>query len=608
MPRIAIQATFIWFLTISVLATSQSEAQQNDSELKVKRIPVGSSPQLSLESIDIKKSQLDELEIQPLNEFQIRVQKRYAEVTEQGFGFALLLQPFSTKYRLYKYRVIDNQAVQGDIVLGNVRQVIRSSIANRDAGFKAGDLSSTTIEGANLPPPLIADAAYRWPGGEVYYEIRKDDFTSDQIDIVEKAIATLNSSTNLSIWHKMSIHKDYVLIVGDKKLVGGGQSKVGRQSGKQKLTLNTSIGKTFDPLTGVFTDTKYAFGEGTVKHEFMHAVGFKHEQTRRDRGKYINILWKNIIDGEEHNFEIDETRTFSDYNYGSIMHYSKTAFGKQCHISDYAVNNFCKGCSIKKEADYLAALENGVECKKITMRTKTSSDISPSNELTPGDISAINAAYPADTITKTGNTLPKLEEYRTFILIVEKLKRVAGTKGESSALCGKYPDFIGEIVVGDVKELDTGNDKKGLLLVNDTTLSKKKKKDKEVGDTVTPNWKIDVPVGPNTKELYVIVKVWEYDDTMCGGKNDLVDISPQSDQGYLRLLVNLETGELQHLRPQSATDMGNTVYYERARYSGYNIFDSATGRFVSNTFSGLEDKSATDYQMEASTTIKVTIQ
>ncbi|XP_006899629.1 PREDICTED: meprin A subunit beta [Elephantulus edwardii] len=68
----------------------------------------------------------------------------------------------------------------------------------------------------------------------------------------------------------------------------------------------------------------------TIQHEFLHALGFWHEQSRSDRDDYVNIMWDRIQSGREHNFN-----TYSDqesdslnvpYDYNSVMHYSKTAF------------------------------------------------------------------------------------------------------------------------------------------------------------------------------------------------------------------------------------------------------------------------------------------
>lgn len=58
-------------------------------------------------------------------------------------------------------------------------------------------------------------------------------------------------------------------------------SSVGNQHvGKQRL----SIGKNCDRL-------------GTVEHEFLHALGFWHEQSRADRDDYVNIMWDRIEPG-----------------------------------------------------------------------------------------------------------------------------------------------------------------------------------------------------------------------------------------------------------------------------------------------------------------------
>ncbi|KXJ22023.1 Zinc metalloproteinase nas-13 [Exaiptasia diaphana] len=80
-----------------------------------------------------------------------------------------------------------------------------------------------------------------------------------------------------------------------------------------------------------------SLGEGcndkaVALHEILHAVGFYHEQSRTDRDDYINILWENIYEGAEGQFnkigaeEMDMVGGTYDYN--SIMHYGNNVFSK----------------------------------------------------------------------------------------------------------------------------------------------------------------------------------------------------------------------------------------------------------------------------------------
>ena len=63
--------------------------------------------------------------------------------------------------------------------------------------------------------------------------------------------------------------------------------------------------------------------KSTPIHELFHAVGSWHQQSRPDRDDHVNILWDNIEDGKESNFNIHEDAlTFgSAYTYRSVMHY-----------------------------------------------------------------------------------------------------------------------------------------------------------------------------------------------------------------------------------------------------------------------------------------------
>ncbi len=69
--------------------------------------------------------------------------------------------------------------------------------------------------------------------------------------------------------------------------------------------------------------------QGTIIHEMIHALGFRHEQSRADRDDYVNIHFENVERGRENNFD-KVGNGFSNfgvgYNTRSIMHYGNTAF------------------------------------------------------------------------------------------------------------------------------------------------------------------------------------------------------------------------------------------------------------------------------------------
>ncbi|GCB83897.1 hypothetical protein scyTo_0024829 [Scyliorhinus torazame] len=69
---------------------------------------------------------------------------------------------------------------------------------------------------------------------------------------------------------------------------------------------------------------------GTIEHEFLHALGFWHEQSRSDRDDYVTIVWDKIENGKEHNFDKYDDKETSNlnipYDYTSVMHYGSTAF------------------------------------------------------------------------------------------------------------------------------------------------------------------------------------------------------------------------------------------------------------------------------------------
>uniref|UniRef100_A0A665WTM6 Metalloendopeptidase n=1 Tax=Echeneis naucrates TaxID=173247 RepID=A0A665WTM6_ECHNA len=68
---------------------------------------------------------------------------------------------------------------------------------------------------------------------------------------------------------------------------------------------------------------------GIIQHELLHALGFYHEHTRSDRDKYVRINWENVHEYYVANFHKMDTDNLNiPYDYTSIMHYGRTAFGK----------------------------------------------------------------------------------------------------------------------------------------------------------------------------------------------------------------------------------------------------------------------------------------
>ncbi|XP_038125847.1 low choriolytic enzyme-like [Cyprinodon tularosa] len=67
---------------------------------------------------------------------------------------------------------------------------------------------------------------------------------------------------------------------------------------------------------------------GIIQHELLHALGFLHEHTRSDRDQYVRINWDNIQTHYVNNFVKKDTENLTPYDYSSVMHYGKTAFGK----------------------------------------------------------------------------------------------------------------------------------------------------------------------------------------------------------------------------------------------------------------------------------------
>ncbi|XP_056614026.1 hatching enzyme 1.2-like [Triplophysa dalaica] len=143
---------------------------------------------------------------------------------------------------------------------------------------------------------------------EVPYTV-SSEFTYNERTTIENAMMTFHSKTCIRFVPRSS-QMDYISIENKD----GCYSYLGRTRGKQVVSLNR--------YGCVYHDI--------VQHELNHALGFHHEQTRSDRDQYVKINWEFISPDMAYNFQKENTNNLNTpYDYGSVMHYGRTAFTTQ---------------------------------------------------------------------------------------------------------------------------------------------------------------------------------------------------------------------------------------------------------------------------------------
>lgn len=233
-----------------------------------------------------------------------------------------LTLPGETEPTTVTVEIFDGVLVfQGDIVLGEEEALLPT------LGTQA-----VTLSGGEL-----------WEGNTVPFTI-SNDHNGTMRQRIKDAIAHWEANTGLRFVGRNG--QGSWIEFG--RVDDGCSSPVGREGGKRTIKLSNDC------------------ATGSIIHEIGHSVGLWHEQSREDRNSFVTVMWDNIIDGKDHNFEqhVKDGEDFGTYDYASIMHYSSTAFGK--------VDLF---------GDRLTTIQ-------------TTATIGQRNGLSPKDIAAINALYP----------------------------------------------------------------------------------------------------------------------------------------------------------------------------------------------------------------------
>ncbi|KAJ0016361.1 hypothetical protein NQD34_014651 [Periophthalmus magnuspinnatus] len=182
--------------------------------------------------------------------------------------------------------------------------------------LSSNNQSDTFLLEGDLLPPTHRNAmkcwynSCLWPkssDGLVYIPyIVNSEFNSYETRVISSALSSFHGPTCIRFVPRQT-QNDYISVENQS----GCFSALGRQGGRQVLSLNRG-------------GCVYA---GIVEHEFNHALGFQHEQTRSDRDQYVRINWANMDPTMAYNFYKSDTNNLNTpYDYGSIMHYGRTAF------------------------------------------------------------------------------------------------------------------------------------------------------------------------------------------------------------------------------------------------------------------------------------------
>ncbi|XP_045621236.2 hatching enzyme 1.2 [Procambarus clarkii] len=155
-----------------------------------------------------------------------------------------------------------------------------------------------------------SDPHKKWPNGVVPYVI-SDNFSGAERNVIAGAIVDLARHTCIRFIPRQPHHLGYVHI-----LKGNGcSSEVGHQGRWQVVSLGAGC---------VY--------HGIVLHEFLHALGFWHEQARPDRDLHVWVNWINVLPNMTFNFEMKSNKVTTNlglsYDYTSVMHYGPNAFAR----------------------------------------------------------------------------------------------------------------------------------------------------------------------------------------------------------------------------------------------------------------------------------------
>ncbi|XP_060662476.1 seminal metalloprotease 1-like [Drosophila nasuta] len=178
------------------------------------------------------------------------------------------------------------------------------------ADYFQGDMEIEVLRNGELSPTL------HWPNATVYYKI-SGEFDAEHAVHIELGMRLIERASCIRFLPATVDTLNYVSVITSDS---GCSSKVGYKGGEQTVKLKIA------PID------LGCFKLGTIQHEFLHTLGFHHQQCSPNRDEFVKVIEENITEGRENNFKKYTEDRVGDfdvpYDYSSILHYSSLAFSK----------------------------------------------------------------------------------------------------------------------------------------------------------------------------------------------------------------------------------------------------------------------------------------